>query len=146
MIMTGATRRASQDGLVRADQCSGTTSARPIDETRTDAVIMLTRLGGQAMALNPDLIEKAEATPDTVITMVDGHKLVVVESVAEVVSLIRLWRASVAAEAFALSDTSPPAAAGGPGEGPQGDTGEHVAASGGRPSLAQVLRLPARPE
>lgn len=98
------------------------------------------------MALNPDLIEKAEATPDTVITMVDGHKLVVVESVAEVVSLIRLWRASVAAEAFALSAASPPDGADEPGEGPQGASGEHLAASGGRPSLARVLRLPARPE
>jgi flagellar protein FlbD len=107
---------------------------------------MLTRLGGHAMALNPDLIEKAEATPDTVITMVDGHKLVVTEPVAEVVSLIRLWRASVAAEAFALSATSPPAATSGPGGGPQGTSGEHVAASGGRPALARVVRMPAPQE
>lgn len=100
---------------------------------------MLTRLGGQAMAVNPDLIERAEATPDTVITMVDGHKLVVSESVADVVHLIRIWRASVAAEAFSLSSSSP---LGHPAGGP----GDPVAASGGAAPLARVLRMPAREE
>jgi flagellar protein FlbD len=67
-------------------------------------MILLTRLGkGLPIALNPDLIERAEPTPDTVITLVDGHKLVVTESVAEVVDLIRQWRASVASAAFQLS-------------------------------------------
>ena len=67
-------------------------------------MIILTRLGGHEMAVNPDLIERAEPTPDTVITMVDGHKLVVAESVDEVVDRVRRWRASVAAEAFACPD------------------------------------------
>jgi flagellar protein FlbD len=67
-------------------------------------VIILTRLGGHALALNPDLIERAEATPDTVITMVDGHKLVIEESVDEVVTRVRRWRASVASEAYYLSN------------------------------------------
>jgi flagellar protein FlbD len=66
-------------------------------------VIILTRLGGHEMAVNPDLIERAEPTPDTVLTMVDGHKLVVVEPIDEVVERIRIWRASVAARAYALS-------------------------------------------
>jgi uncharacterized protein YlzI (FlbEa/FlbD family) len=67
-------------------------------------MILLTRLGkGLPIALNPDLIERAEPTPDTVITLVDGHKLVVAESVAELVELIRQWRASVASAAFQLS-------------------------------------------
>jgi flagellar protein FlbD len=51
-------------------------------------VIILTRLGGHEMAVNPDLIERAEPTPDTVLTMVDGHKIVVAESVDEVVERI----------------------------------------------------------
>jgi flagellar protein FlbD len=93
------------------------------------------------MALNPDLIEKAEATPDTVITMVDGHKLVVSESVPEVVGLIRLWRASVAAEAFALSSSSPLSA-----PEARGGSADQAAAGGGRPALARVLRMPAREE
>jgi len=66
-------------------------------------VIILTRLGGHQVALNPDLIERAEPTPDTVLTMFDGHKIVVAESVDEVISAVRSWRASVAAEAFGLT-------------------------------------------
>lgn len=66
-------------------------------------MIILTRLGGHEMAVNPDLIERAEPTPDTVLTMVDGHKIVVAESIEEVVERIRTWRASVAAQAYTLS-------------------------------------------
>jgi flagellar protein FlbD len=80
------------------------------------------------MAVNPDLIEKAEATPDTVITMIDGHKLVVAESVPEVVNLVRRWRAGVVAEACTLSSIAPAV------------HGE------GAPPLARVLPLPAREE
>jgi flagellar protein FlbD len=66
-------------------------------------VIILTRLGGHQVVVNPDLIERAEPTPDTVLTMLDGHKIVVAESVDELVRAIRSWRASVAAEAFELT-------------------------------------------
>jgi flagellar protein FlbD len=77
---------------------------RPREPLGTDIVIILTRLGnGMQIAVNPDLIERAEHTPDTVLTLVDGHKLVVEEPLDEVVTLIRTWRASVAAEAIALS-------------------------------------------
>lgn len=63
---------------------------------------MLTRLGGPVFALNPDLIERADATPDTVITLVDGAKYIVTESVAELIGLIREYRASVIHEARSL--------------------------------------------
>jgi flagellar protein FlbD len=67
-------------------------------------VIILTRLGnGSPIAINPDLIERAEHTPDTVITLIDGHKLVVEEPLDEVIALVRGWRASVAAEAITLA-------------------------------------------
>jgi flagellar protein FlbD len=62
-------------------------------------LILLTRLNGPVFALNPDLIERADATPDTVVTLVDGTKYVVGESLAELVSLIRQYRASVVADA-----------------------------------------------
>jgi flagellar protein FlbD len=71
-------------------------------------VIILTRLGGHELAVNPDLIERAEATPDTVITMVDGHKLVIAESVTELMTRVRQWRASVAAEALELTQATDP--------------------------------------
>jgi flagellar protein FlbD len=62
-------------------------------------VILLTRLNGPVFALNPDLVERADCTPDTVITLVDGTKYVVAESLAELVAFIRQYRAGVVAEA-----------------------------------------------
>ena len=60
-------------------------------------MITLTRLSGQRFALNPDLMERIEATPDTVISLVDGSKHVVIEGVDEVVAQVRHFRASVVA-------------------------------------------------
>jgi flagellar protein FlbD len=45
--------------------------------------------------LNPDLIETVEATPDTIVTLGDGTKLVVIETPDDVVVRIREWKASV---------------------------------------------------
>ena len=65
-------------------------------------MIMLTRLNGPTFALNSDLIERAEATPDTVLTLIDGTKYVVREPVAEIVDRVRQFRASVVALANRL--------------------------------------------
>jgi flagellar protein FlbD len=111
-------------------------------------VIILTRLGGHQVAVNPDLIERAEPTPDTVLTMIDGHKMVVAESVTDVVDAVRTWRASVAAEAFSLVRST--------AEGPVDESSRDVVAelatddvtahSVPGSNLARVLRLPAREE
>jgi flagellar protein FlbD len=58
-------------------------------------MIIVTRLHGPSVAVNCDLIERVEATPDTVLTLVDGSRYVVRESVSEVVDKIRAFRASV---------------------------------------------------
>jgi flagellar protein FlbD len=63
------------------------------------AVIIVTRLNGPAFAVNPDLIERAESTPDTVVTLVDGTKYVIAESLPRLIELIRDYRASVIAAA-----------------------------------------------
>lgn len=47
-------------------------------------MITLTHLKGEKIVLNAELIESLEATPDTVITLTTGKKIVVRESVAEV--------------------------------------------------------------
>ena len=62
-------------------------------------MITLTRLSGSEFALNSDLIERADATPDTVITMIDGKKYIVSETLSQVVAAIRAHRA----ETIALS-------------------------------------------
>lgn len=43
-------------------------------------MIQLTRLNGQPIMVNADLIESVETTPDTVITLVSGNKLIVRDS------------------------------------------------------------------
>jgi len=60
-------------------------------------MITVTRFNGGPFALNPDLIERVEATPDTVITLVDGAKYVVRESVEEIVLRIREAKAAIVA-------------------------------------------------
>jgi flagellar protein FlbD len=55
-------------------------------------MIELTRLKGAKFALNPDQIETAEETPDTVITLLNGHKYIVRESVGEIISRIESFR------------------------------------------------------
>jgi flagellar protein FlbD len=47
-------------------------------------MIKLTRLGGEAFILNAELIRYVEALPDTFITLTSGERLVVGESMDEV--------------------------------------------------------------
>lgn len=73
-------------------------------------MILVTRLNGPAMAINADLIQRAEATPDTVVTLVDGTKFVVAESVEEIIARFRDFQASVIAASghlAAAGSTSP---------------------------------------
>jgi flagellar protein FlbD len=65
-------------------------------------VILLTRLNGQGFVLNPDLILKAESTPDTVVTLVDGTKFVVLEPLDVLSSRVVQYRAQVVATAREL--------------------------------------------
>ena len=58
-------------------------------------MIIVTRLHGPSLAVNCDLIERVEATPDTVLTLVDGSRYVVRETVSEIVDKVRTFRASV---------------------------------------------------
>ncbi|MGA8256793.1 MAG: flagellar FlbD family protein [Nocardioides sp.] len=60
-------------------------------------MITLTRLSGSVFCLNSDLIERLDSTPDTVITLLDGSKYVVAESMPAVISIIRRHRAEVLA-------------------------------------------------
>ncbi len=110
-------------------------------------MIILTRLGGHEMAVNPDLIERAEPTPDTVLTMVDGHKIVVTESVEEVVERVRTWRASVAARAYALSqDLTTGDGRADPADDDEQTRADLTAHSTLGMTLARVLRMPQREE
>jgi flagellar protein FlbD len=50
--------------------------------------------------LNPSMIQSVEATPDTVISLDNHTKFVVIETPHEVTALMRSWKASVLAEAL----------------------------------------------
>ena len=47
-------------------------------------MITLTRLNGEKMMLNIDLIELIEETPDTIVTLTTSKKLVVKESARQI--------------------------------------------------------------
>ncbi len=47
-------------------------------------MIALTRLNGQALLINSDLIEAVEETPDTVVTLTSGNKLIVRDSMLDI--------------------------------------------------------------
>ena len=68
-------------------------------------MILVTRLNGSVFAVNPDLIQRVDATPDTVITLVDGAKFVVTEPLAEIVERVMAFRARVVATAHSLEET-----------------------------------------
>jgi flagellar protein FlbD len=56
-------------------------------------LIELTRLNGQKLFVNCDLLKYAEASPDTVLTLLTGDKLVVRESCEQVVAQALNYRA-----------------------------------------------------
>ena len=60
-------------------------------------MIELTRLNGRPLVVNSDLIKTAEASPDTMLTMINGEKLIVREGIAEVVERILNYRARLLA-------------------------------------------------
>ena len=75
-------------------------------------MIHVTRLNHSAMALNSDLIQEIEATPDTVIRLTTGQKITVLETEEEIIERVRAWRRSLLANDFAaLADSDESAAA-----------------------------------
>ena len=58
-------------------------------------MIPVTRPDGSTLLINPDRIETVEDTPDCVITMADGKKLLVRESAVEIADRFRAYQRSV---------------------------------------------------
>ena len=51
-------------------------------------MIRITRLNNTALIVNADMIEFLEATPDTIVTLTTGRKVVAKESVDEIVDRV----------------------------------------------------------
>jgi flagellar protein FlbD len=60
-------------------------------------MIELTRLNGNPMLLNSDLIKTAEASPDTMLTLINGEKLIVREELGDVLDRVLAYRATLLA-------------------------------------------------
>lgn len=61
-------------------------------------MIEVTRLNGEKILLNSDLIEIVEETPDTVITLTSGKKIIVKEGRQEVKNLVKSYRKDIFAK------------------------------------------------
>jgi flagellar protein FlbD len=58
-------------------------------------MIYVTRLNHKPLVLNSDLIEQIEMTPDTVISLTTGEKIMVLESSDELVERVVNFRRSI---------------------------------------------------
>lgn len=58
-------------------------------------MICVHRLHGEALFLNADLVETVESDPDTIVTLVDGRRIIVREDPVEIVQRITRFRASI---------------------------------------------------
>lgn len=77
------------------------------------SLIQLTRLNSQQITVNSDIIKFIESNPDTVITLLNGDKILVQETAPEVVALIVEFRRSVIIGLLSIADPSTALAAGG---------------------------------
>ena len=83
-------------------------------------MIALTRLSGSVFVLNADLIERVDATPDTVITLVDGKKYVVREDLGALVESVLAYRGEIVARGSHLETAAAmPAMPASPPPGPR---------------------------
>jgi len=58
-------------------------------------MIHVTRLNHTPVVLNSDLIEHIEMTPDTVVSLTNGQKIMVLESTDEIIERVIKFRRSI---------------------------------------------------
>ena len=61
-------------------------------------MVELTKINGQKFLVNPELMEIVEETPDTMISLTTGRKIIVKESRQEVKNLVKLYRKEIFAD------------------------------------------------
>lgn len=62
---------------------------------KREIVIEITRMNDTKITVNADMIEMIEETPDTVITLSNGKKLIAKESRQEIKSLVILYKREI---------------------------------------------------
>ncbi len=63
-------------------------------------MIRVTRLSGAEIVLNAEMVQEIEATPDTIITLTSGKKVMVKESLEAVIDAVVEYRRSVLHPSF----------------------------------------------
>ena len=63
-------------------------------------MITVTRLNGAQFVINAEMIREVEATPDTIISLVSGEKLMVRESVDEIVDAVLEYKRRIQPGSF----------------------------------------------
>jgi flagellar protein FlbD len=58
-------------------------------------MIEVTRLNDKKLFINADLIEKVEESPDTMISLTSGNKIIVKESGQEIKNLVILYKKEI---------------------------------------------------
>lgn len=58
-------------------------------------MIYLTRLSGQSFLLNAEMIQQVEATPDTIVTLNTGQKIMVQEPVDAVLDAVIKYKRTI---------------------------------------------------
>ena len=58
-------------------------------------MIELTKINSTKVLVNQDLIEIVEETPDTVVSLTTGRKIIVKESRQEIKSLVELYKKTI---------------------------------------------------
>jgi len=61
-------------------------------------MIEVTKINNEKILLNADLIETVECTPDTVITLTTGRKIIVKESRQDLKNLVKSYRRDIFAD------------------------------------------------
>jgi flagellar protein FlbD len=69
-------------------------------------MIELKRLNGSPLTVNCDLIKYVEAAPDTVLTLITGEKLIVLEPCSEISQRILDYRAAILRTAWPEASSS----------------------------------------
>ena len=70
-------------------------------------MIRLTRLNREPFYLNPDLIQEMETTPDTVLTLCSGVRIVALEAPERVIEEVVAYRRRILDPAAQRRDVSP---------------------------------------
>ena len=65
-------------------------------------MIKVTRLNGSKIYINAILVETIEETPDTIITLTTGKKIIVLEKAPDVVSLLKTYMTNIGSIRLAL--------------------------------------------